>query len=288
MGIFLDSFISVFFPLYGAVGVSLILLAELGLLLKIEIVGIYFTPLVWTGYILLVDAILWSREKYSPIHSYPKDFVRMLVWSIFCWIIFEGFNVYLQNWKYVGLPSDVFLQIIGYIWSFATIFPAVLFTAELLRKSIFPVKFRLSFRLSPPLLFTLMTLGGIMLAIPLILPQKISANLFGLVWIGFIFLLDPINYLNHRNSILGQFSRGEGTTFVALLLSGLCCGVLWEFWNYWATAKWVYSIPLSIAGPKMFEMPLLGYMGFLPFAVECYIMNEFSYVLFPQFTISKA
>ena len=60
-----------------------------------------------------------------------------------------------------------------------------------------------------------------------------------------------------------------------LLLSGLICGILWEFWNFWAGAKWVYSIPY-LNGFRVFEMPLAGFLGFPPFALICYLMYRLS------------
>jgi hypothetical protein len=55
------------------------------------------------------------------------------------------------------------------------------------------------------------------------------------------------------------------------MLGGLLCGVVWEFWNYWAGAKWSYSIPFFNKW-KIFEMPVLGFLGFLPFALECWVL----------------
>jgi hypothetical protein len=54
------------------------------------------------------------------------------------------------------------------------------------------------------------------------------------------------------------------------MLAGLVCGVLWEFWNYWSGAKWIYAIPFFNYW-RVFEMPLVGYLGFMPFALECYL-----------------
>ena len=45
-------------------------------------------------------------------------------------------------------------------------------------------------------------------------------------------------------------------------------------WNYPATAKWVYTLPVLNFG-KIFEMPVLGFLGFLPFALECVVMYNF-------------
>ena len=55
--------------------------------------------------------------------------------------------------------------------------------------------------------------------------------------------------------------------------TGIVCGVLWEFWNYWAIGKWQYLI--TFAGPKLFEMPVPGYLGFPAFAFECCTMYVF-------------
>jgi hypothetical protein len=33
--------------------------------------------------------------------------------------------------------------------------------------------------------------------------------------------------------------------------------------------KWIYQVPL-VGWPKLFEMPILGYGGYLPFALEVF------------------
>ena len=63
---------------------------------------------------------------------------------------------------------------------------------------------------------------------------------------------------------------------LALLTAGATCGFLWEFWNYWAVAKWTYHLPFL--GPledyRYFEMPLIGLLGFPPFAIEFWVMFQ--------------
>ena len=58
------------------------------------------------------------------------------------------------------------------------------------------------------------------------------------------------------------------------MLGGVTCGLCWEFWNYWAVAKWTYQLPFlgDLERYKIFEMPWLGFLGFLPFAVECWVV----------------
>jgi hypothetical protein len=42
-------------------------------------------------------------------------------------------------------------------------------------------------------------------------------------------------------------------------------------WNFYSYPKWVYQIPWG-NGFHIFEMPLLGYGGYLPFALELFSM----------------
>ena len=54
---------------------------------------------------------------------------------------------------------------------------------------------------------------------------------------------------------------------------GLTCGLLWEFWNYWAAAKWTYNLPFLgvLEQYRYFEMPWIGLLGFLPFGIACWV-----------------
>lgn len=72
-------------------------------------------------------------------------------------------------------------------------------------------------------------------------------------------------------SILGDWQRGRHHRLVNLLIAGLACGLLWELWNYWARAKWIYTVPI-LPEIKLFEMPILGFGGFPAFAVEGFVM----------------
>ncbi|MCK4404334.1 MAG: hypothetical protein KAW02_04520 [candidate division Zixibacteria bacterium] len=142
-------------------------------------------------------------------------------------------------------------------------------TAELFRVLHIFDKIKIGERsISPKILRTSIGLGVILLVIPVAFP---STYLAVLVWLGFIFLLDPINYFFGTKSLFRDLEKGRLTILLSLFLSGLTCGLLWEFWNYWALSKWIYTVPI-LESVKIFEMPVIGYLGFLPFAVECYIM----------------
>jgi hypothetical protein len=107
-----------------------------------------------------------------------------------------------------------------------------------------------------------------MLAWPLIWPSRYLA---APVWLGFVFLLEPINVRLGGESLYSDFRQGDGSRFTNLISSGFLCGILWEFWNYWSRAKWHYTVPI-MEQVKIFEMPLPGYLGFPAFALECFAM----------------
>ncbi len=258
------------FPAYGWVGLSIIAVAEVLLFAEVRLVGFYFTPLVWTGYILAADAAVYSLRKRSLIRGEPDAFLWMAILSIFMWLIFEVYNRELLNWTYVGFPRGVVARYLGYGWSFATIWPAVLETADLLmalghRKTGAPPSPPAPRKASVPWI----VIGAAMLIAPLLAPWPTKVYMFGLVWLGFIFLADALNYRGQRPSILGDLSVGYRARLGALLEAGLMCGFLWEFWNYWARAKWLYIFPI-FENHTLFEMPVAGYLGFPPFAVEIF------------------
>jgi len=57
----------------------------------------------------------------------------------------------------------------------------------------------------------------------------------------------------------------------ALWIGCLICGFLWEFWNFHSFPKWIYHTP-HVQFMHVFEMPILGYSGYLPFSMELYAL----------------
>ncbi len=94
-------------------------------------------------------------------------------------------------------------------------------------------------------------------------------------------MLDPVNYMHKQPSIIGHLKGRKLVIPLSLLLAGIVCGVLWEFWNYWAVNKWYYNIPF-LGFFKIFEMPILGYLGYFPFALSLYAMYFFVVGLFKK------
>lgn len=259
-----------FFPYAGWFGLATLVGAEWLMFRGIEPVATYFTPIAWSAYLLICDSTVFAITGRSRLRNAPRDFLQMALLSIPLWLIFEVYNLRLENWTYAGLPSSLISGLLGYCWAFATITPGVLETAELI-ESFGWFKQREERRISPVLCRNLMVDGALCVILPVILPQHIASYFFGLVWIGFYLLLDPLNYRLGLPSLLGDISYGRWSRFCSLLVAGWICGWLWEFWNYWAAAKWHYVFPMFQKW-KIFEMPAPGYLGFLPFALECFVM----------------
>jgi hypothetical protein len=255
---------------YGWIGLAGLLLAEVLLLARIRPIAVYFTPIAWTCYILVVDAAVLAIAGKSRLHDKPRQFAIVALLSIPLWLVFEAYNLRLQNWTYVGVPREWPLALLGYGWSFATITPGIFETADLV-ESFGWFRPGTSIKFSRVAHGLTVSLGAIFLIAPLIVPQTIARYLFILVWVGFVLLLDPINYRSGLPSLLGDFEKGLRSRFYSLLAAGFVCGWFWEFWNYWAAAKWYYIFPM-FQQFKIFEMPIPGYLGFLPFALECFVM----------------
>ena len=117
-------------------------------------------------------------------------------------------------------------------------------------------------------------LGLLMLVLPLAYPDYF----FPLVWGAPAFLLDPLCAKFKARSLLKDGQKGEWTALVRLLAAGLLCGAYWELCNFWSLEKWIYTVPFFSQG-KLFEMPYLGFLGFPPFGVTCFVMTNAVYLL---------
>ena len=266
------------FPVYGAIGVLSIAVCQAILLWgKSGFVNQYYTPLQWTGLILALDGYLKARRGTSLISDHFGEFILLCVISIGSWSIFEGYNVLLKNWRYVGLPESMIIRYSGYAWAFATISPGMFLIHETLSE-LLPGNDRIDHPQLPSGLFWgFVVFGTACLVIPLIWP---STWMTPLVWMGFAFVLDPINGRLGERSILTEFFTGRYRSMPLFFLSGAVAGLLWEFWNFWAVSKWEYDVPY-LGDLKVFEMPILGFLGFMPFIIESFAIYVFVRKLIP-------
>jgi hypothetical protein len=265
---------------HGWLGLAIVVGAEVALLAGHDLVARWFTPLVWTGYVVLVDAVVAARTGRSYLTTERAELVLVALTSIAGWWLFEWYNAprFWRGgeaaaglwWQYHGLEPDPWLRRIGYDWAFATIFPALFLTAAALRSTLLARARVRPWRPSPALLSGAVVLGAAAVILPFLV---VNRWLVPLVWLGWVLLLEPLNYRAGRPSWLRDLEAGDASRVLALLGAGALCGVLWEFWNYWAATRWTYTVPY-LGDVKVFEMPVLGYLGFPPFALECWAMYQ--------------
>ena len=251
---------------HGWVGVILIALAwPLNWMLPGLRTHLLFFPL-WLGYALLVDALVLRRCGTSILARSRRDFVLLFACSAPAWWLFEVFNWRTQNWDYLGGEQfSPFTYFLLTTLSFSTVMPAVFETAELVRSAA-PLR-RLSDgpRLKPTrrVLLAMLGVGLAMVALSMALP----GYFYPLLWGSAFFLAEPINAWRGRPSLLGYLARGDWRPVAALALGALVCGFFWEFWNFYSYPKWTYHTP-GVGFPHVFEMPLLGFLGYPPFGLE--------------------
>jgi hypothetical protein len=242
--------------------------ATAGLFLLVEpVLGWYF-HLAWWSYILAVDALNRRLAGRSLLRDEPRGFFALAAGSVVWWTLFEVLNLRLGNWYYVMDHATRWVRWTGGVLAFATVLPGIVETVQLIENLGWMRSVRVArLRWGRGKDGTLVALGAACFALPLVWPDLF----FPLTWGSFAFLLEPWNRRHSEHSFLRDLEQGEAGPFVRTLAAGLVCGLLWETWNYWARTKWIYTVP-SFERLKLFEMPLAGFLGFPPFAVECVVV----------------
>lgn len=228
-----------------------------------------FTPL-WLGYIVVINALTYSRAGRCLLLQRPRYLLTLFPLSSCFWWLFEYLNRFVQNWYYLGggelTPWEYFLRA---TLPFATVLPAVLSTAEWL--TTYP---RLSARLDR---FVRIDFNGrsrwgwLLLcgaAAGLFGMGLWSDYLFPLVWVAPLVLMTALQLIRDEPTIFSETAHGDWRTLWAVALAALICGWFWEMWNFYSLAHWEYAVPY-VQGVTLFQMPLLGYAGYLPFGLEC-------------------
>lgn len=224
-----------------------------------------FFPL-WLGYILTINGLSQILFGQSLLSRLRNRFVLLFLISIPMWWYFEFFNSFLQNWHYVmPRPVSALEFNIRASIDFSTVIPAVLSTAFLFKKVLEKIN-KLESKshiLQKPYLWISFAIGIITIPLMTIYPKE----LFPLVWISPFLILDPINYYLGFPSVLKELFEGKWINTISVAFGILFTGFWWEMWNFYSLPKWVYEIPY-VGFYKIFEMPILGYGGYLFFGLE--------------------
>jgi hypothetical protein len=216
----------------------LLIAATLAASRRIPAVDLLRFPLAWIGVVVALDGLARVRRGTSPFRS-ASDLVAAAAASVVFWDVFELVNLRLRNWWYVGVsPSPVAGAAFAAV-SFATVLPAVrLGLAQLEGVAPRPGGQRL----------VKASAGAGMLLVALAFPRYA----FPLAWL----FLWPIC----------EALAGVRVPLRVMAL-GLPLGLLWESLNWRCARGWFYTVPF-FDHPRLFEMPLPGYLGYLPFALE--------------------
>ena len=258
------------FPAYGWIGLALIILFWT---LNWALTGLRtdwgFFPL-WLGYCLTMDAIIFKRKSTSLITRNFKKFIILFLISAPAWWLFELLNGFTKNWYYDGRQYFTNLQfIILASISFSTVMPAVFETAELAGtfKWIKTLKSNKGINLKKPASLKLFLSGIIMLILIIIFPEYF----YYLIWISLYLIIEPINFILENGTLLEYMRKGDWRPVIALSVGCLICGFFWEMWNFYSYPKWIYHLPF-VNFFHVFEMPVLGYIGYIPFSLEIFAL----------------
>jgi len=235
----------------------------------------YFFPL-WLGYILTINGLNSWFFGDSLLKRMGWSFVLLFVLSAPMWWIFEYLNTIVHNWYYIfPHPISNLEYFIRASISFSTVIPAVLSTG-LMFQHIFK-KFSFQFRpikISHPALLFTMLLGVLCIHLVIFFPKEA----FPLVWIAPVLFIEPILYFKSKLSVLRFIERGEWLVPISFVTGTLFAGFWWELWNFYSMPKWIYTVPY-VDFWHIFEMPVLGYGGYLPFGLILYSFTVLIYTL---------
>ncbi len=231
-----------------------------------------YTPL-WLGYTVIINALTYLRSGRSLLTDHTRHLLLLFPASAAFWWSFEYLNRFVQNWHYVGVANiGAAVYVINATISFSTVLPAVLSTAEFLR----------SFRMldSPPSpganlsarTIKFVAVLGVLVSMTIMLLLGVLPNyLFPFVWSAPLLVIVSLEAWRGGNSVFQFMFSGDWLALVRPALAAVICGFFWEMWNFHSLAHWEYTIPF-VHRFKLFEMPILGYAGYLPFGLECAVI----------------
>jgi len=260
-------------PLYAYAGLLLLLVSWILAWGRFQWTSTFsdylFFPL-WLGYIVMMDGVVYARRGQSMLSKATSGFWMLFPLSALTWWYFEFLNRFMQNWWYEGTGSFSPMKYVLYSsLCFSTVLPAVFETNEFLLsfdylKRSFSRGFVIK-RMDELGAFACLCGGVLSLFVMTLFPQ----TFFFMMWFApFLILVGTLRLIQAKTP-LRDLTRGVYVQLVSLPLSALFCGVLWELWNVYSMPKWHYSIPF-VSGFKLFEMPLPGYSGYLPFGIICW------------------
>jgi hypothetical protein len=221
----------------------------------------YTYAITWWGLLTVIDEWNWRRRRLSIWRECPLRFFLVTApFSVAFWLIFELLNLASPQWRYRGDLTSIGEEAIFGFVSFATVTPIIVEFHWLTAGSFHLPSDVLRFiRRNERLLIA----GGILL---LLLP--LFHHTFWLnqgMWIAPAFLVIPLVALSAGPTTVGRTAR-------EIAVTGILSGIAWELLNWFSRSHWEYLILPTT--PHLFQMPVIGYLGFIPFAFAALICYE--------------
>jgi hypothetical protein len=228
-----------------------------------------FFPL-WLGFVVSVNAATWRRTGRCLMLRRPRTWLALFAVSAGFWWLFEWLNRFVDNWRYLGVerfgPAAYAFHA---TLCFSTVLPAVAAVAEWLgshprwtaRCAAGPAWTWLARRDAGWLLL----LAGIA---ALVFTGARPRQAYPALWTAPLALALGEGILSRRPGTASELASGDWRRAGTWAAAALLCGGFWECWNFGSLAHWAYAVPY-VDRWHLFAMPALGYVGYLPFGLEC-------------------
>lgn len=268
------------FPLWG--WASLIVLAVFWVIAWIPVPGLEtvrrlsFTPL-WVAYVGVISAWIEHRGGRVLLIEQPWRFLALFPASALFWYLFEYLNQFTGNWIYTGTgvaEHDALNWFLRSALPFSTVLPAVLVTRDLF--ATWPslsrglgdfVRLR---PVRPQSTARAVLMAGVLGLVAIAVRPD---SFYALVWVAPPLLIVAIQGACGERHLFSGVASGNWRDPWLAVLAALFCGFCWELWNIFSLARWTYHIP-NAQVLHVFEMPLLGYAGYLPFGLTCVVAAQ--------------
>jgi hypothetical protein len=221
----------------------------------------YTYPIVWWGLLLVLDALNLRRCGRTLAQQGWTHFLLITTpLSVLFWLFFELLNLPSPQWHYRGGIDNVYAQSLFGFVAFTTVLPIMAeFWWLAAGEQCVPARFAEFVRRWR---WASVALGAAVAALPFI--NHVFWWNQGM-WIAPALILLPFTD--------PPACKRTGTFVTALVLGGLMAGFVWELLNFWSRTHWEYLILRG--APHLFQMPLPGYVGFIPFAFAALAAYQF-------------